>query len=131
MSRKRFVIPAGLELPERGWSIHSKGYLIYSSKPPVKGMKRGVYLHREVIRRLMKVEVLPNEIHVHHQNHNKQCACPHNLIAMPMCMNPRSAIRDPHTGEFMSLKEYRRRYGDSGKSVDEPDWVTEDFPDLD
>lgn len=101
-------VPANLDLPLRGWSLNHKGYAIYTSA--AKGtLKRGVKMHRVVLERLLGRSLEPTE-HVHHQDWNRLHNCPYNLVLMPMCLNPRSACRDPITGEFLSHLEYKRRY---------------------
>lgn len=56
-------------------------------------------------------DVLPSHLHVHHQNFNKLDNRPENLIVMPQELNPSGALRDPFTGEFMSVAQWERRYG--------------------
>lgn len=94
-------------LPSRGWSLSRKGYVMWTSRGP--RFKRGSRLHRIIVE-TMTGETLPDDVHVHHQDSNPRNCCPLNLIMCPQSFNPRSAIRDPFTGRFLSAREYRRRY---------------------
>ena len=94
-------------LPKRGWSITPKGYVFWSSRSP--RIKRGTRAHRLTVETLTG-SPLPDSIHVHHIDGNTRNCCPMNLCAMPAEFNPRSTIRDPFNGQFLSLREYRRRY---------------------
>lgn len=97
-------------LPKNGWSFDDKGYVIYTSRRKQCLIKRGEKLHRVTMRVLMidKGIELTDEMHVHHQDFNKANNCPCNLIACPMLFNPRSAVRCPYTGRYMSKDEYLR-----------------------
>jgi hypothetical protein len=95
-------------LPARGWSIHSKGYVIYTSRKKQPLIRRGEFMHRVIIRVLAETDLDP-EIHVHHQNNCKTFNCPLNLLAVPACMNPATAIRNPFNGQYMTADEYRRK----------------------
>lgn len=110
-------------LPARGWSLHSKGYLIYTSRKRHPWIRRGEFAHRAVLMHLFRVDRLNPEWQVHHQDFDKLHNLPCNLLYAPACFNPSCALRDPHTGEFMSVEQYRRRYGHE-TPTDYPDWVT-------
>lgn len=62
-----------------------------------------------MIERLLGRKLYSHE-HVHHMDWNKLNNCPCNLVVLPMQFNPRSAIQDPYTGQFMSLEQYYKRY---------------------
>ncbi len=94
-------------LPTRGWTLHSKGYLIWTSRGT--RLRRGTRAHRAAIERLMG-EPLSPDVHVHHQDFDKLNCCPCNLIVMPAAFNPSCALRDPYTGEFLSRVQWERRY---------------------
>lgn len=64
--------------------------------------------------------LLDQDVHVHHQDHNKLNCCPCNLIALPGEFNPSGAKRDPFTGEFMSIEQYRRRYASDYQDSETP-----------
>lgn len=99
-------------LPSRGWSLHTKGYVIYTSRKKQSLIKRGDYMHRVVMRALAGGN-LPTEVQVHHQTHNKGDNAPRHLCAMPQALNPapNSRFRCPWTGQFLSAAEYQRRMG--------------------
>ena len=105
-------------LPQKGWSIHTKGYVIYTSRatrPETnKGLKRGKSLHVAIAEHQLGRPLEDGEV-VHHQNFNKRCACDFNFVIMPACFNPSGAMRDPYTGEFLSRDGYLRRYGNSAE----------------
>ncbi len=70
-----------------------------------------MYLHRAVWEYVAKRKLLDGW-HVHHQNNNKLCWCPSNLIALPAAFNPKpEQLRCPYTGVFMTPENYERRYG--------------------
>jgi len=96
-------------LPQKGWSLNSSGYLIYTSRRKDAPLKRGTRAHRAIMEKILgrKLEAWER---IHHQNFNKVCTCPHNFILMPACFNPSNSRRDPYTGEFMSAAEWERRY---------------------
>lgn len=99
-SKSTAILPPWL--PWRGWSIHTKGYLIYTSRSTRPGIKRGSRAHRMVIDFLAQGEVLDWEFHVHHQDWDKLNNCPLNLIRMPMAFNPSTACKCPYTGLYIS-----------------------------
>ena len=94
-------------LPPRGWSIHTKGYVIFTSRS--RKLKRGRSAHREAIAHLIGRELATDET-VHHQDFNKLNNCPCNLILMPAALNVTNSRRDPYTGQFLSAQEWVRRY---------------------
>lgn len=100
------IIPSFL--PVRGWEIDRsrKGYLRWNS---TRGIKRRARAHRLVIE-MLAGRTLAEDEHVHHQDFNKLNNCPCNLILMPACLNPSPSRRDPHTGAFLSVSEFMRRY---------------------
>lgn len=112
-------------LPQKGWSLNDWGYPIYTSRrvninPP--WIKRGMKRHHAVILALaaevggedgrMKVlGMLRAGYTVHHQNFDRTCSCPHNLVLMPQIMNQRSNLRCPYTGRLMGRDEWEKVYG--------------------
>lgn len=118
------LIPAFL--PARGWSIHTKGYLIYTSRKKGMKWKRGKRAHVAVFEHLSGKVIEPG-FQVHHQNFNKLDCRPENLINLPYEMNPtpNRHCQDPYTGQFLSPGEYARRYGNPYTNT--PDWVTENL----
>lgn len=82
-------------------TINNKGY--YKIKR--RGPYRDKYLHRAVFELVAGRPVKPG-YHVHHQNFDKLCCCPWNLIEMPAEFNPRSEpIRNPNTGRFITAEQ--------------------------
>ena len=76
-----------------------------------RGKFRGKYLHR-VLFELMAQRHILEGYQIHHQNFNKQCFCPHNLIELPAVMNPNPVQhRDPYTGRWIDNAEYVSKYG--------------------
>ena len=108
-------------VPRSGWSLHSKGYIIYTSRATRHRIRRGVRLHRYIIEKLLG-RPLEEDVHIHHMDNDKGNCCPCNLICLPSCFNPSSATRDPYTGQYLSKEQYLRRY-----PYNEPDWITSDF----
>lgn len=98
-------------LPQRGWSIGPKGYVIYTSRRRGGGIRRGARLHREVMKRVVGRDLTEDE-HVHHQDFNKGNCCPCNLVLMPMVLNlTRHVRRCPYTGQWLSAAGWERRFG--------------------
>jgi hypothetical protein len=98
-------------LPKRGWTKHTKGYAIYTSRKKNAEIKRGISLHRAVMERLLGGPI-PEGMSVQHlYPFNKQCGDPAKLMIAPPQFNPSPALRDPITGYFMKPAEYERRYG--------------------
>ena len=105
------VIPPGLGLPEKGWSIHSKGYVIYTSRKTNGTLRRGTRLHREVFERVAGKK-LDADYHVAHMDFDKRNCAPGNLLACPAAFNPSVILQDPYTGQFLSKNQWVRRYGE-------------------
>lgn len=102
------VLPTAL--PQTGWSLDQKGYVMYTSRKKDSPIKRGARAHREYMKIVVGRELTSEEV-VHHQDFRKAHNCGTNLILMPRCFNPSSARRDPYTGEYMSVADWQRRYG--------------------
>lgn len=102
-----FKIPSFL--PQKGWTMHNKGYVIFSSRAVRYEIKRGARAHRLVVEHLLG-DAIDETMHVHHQDFDKTNNTPENLILLPAAMNPSGALRDPFTGEFLSKAQYERRY---------------------
>ncbi|HKS74295.1 MAG TPA: hypothetical protein VJQ82_13925, partial [Terriglobales bacterium] len=95
-------------IPERGWSRHKKGYLIYTSRKKGAAIKRGQYLHRAVVEDI-GIEIPPG-MHVQHlYPFDKTTRDPAQLMISPPEFNPSSARRCPYTGQFLSPAEWERR----------------------
>jgi hypothetical protein len=73
---------------KRGFCVHKKGYLMFTS-----GKDRGRLVHRVVIERLLdegpcvpppfvKGERLPSNFEIHHLDSNRQHNCPSNLLVL-------------------------------------------------
>jgi hypothetical protein len=120
---KQALIP--FSLPARGWSLSTKGYLIYTSRRKGVPIKRGSRAHR-VVMAMLAGRPLSEDEHVHHQDFDKLNCLPANLILMPCCFNPTSARRDPYTGEYMTSLAFERRYGQAVAMAGAPSWVTSD-----
>ena len=100
-------------LPLSGWQVTKYGYPQYTSRATRTGIRRGAYLHREVVQYLARQFCpfpLPPKYHVHHQDFNKLNGCPCNLVVMPQCFNPAPTKQDPYTGKMISFEEFQRRY---------------------
>jgi hypothetical protein len=110
-------------LPARGWTLHSKGYLIYTSRGTHPWIRRGEYAHRAVFMHLLGTDRLMDGWQVHHQDFDKLNCLPMNLLYAPSAFNPSCALRDAFTGEFMSYAQYERRYGHNDYNA-MPEWVT-------
>lgn len=120
-------------LPSTGWTLHNKGYLIYTSRAVKTSIKRGARAHRVAVEKLLGCPI-PEDKHVHHQDFDKLNNCPRNLIMLDSLFNPTFAMRDPYTGEYMSPSDWHRRYGykiPPPESIEDlPDWVTADGPEV-
>ena len=116
----RVIVRAPAWLTRKGWSIHRKGYVYYTSRAVKPGIKRGQFMHRVIVEKIIGRPLLERE-QIHHQDFNKTNNCWCNLLIIDPEFNPSSARRDPFTGEFMSASEWQRRYGYSSRM---PDWVT-------
>lgn len=86
---------------------------------------RREYVHRAVWKALGKAGPLfgelPDSYHVHHQNFNKMCFCPGNLIAMPASLHPANFLICPYTRRFVGPDEYKRVMGiGEGKEEEVP-----------
>ncbi len=107
--RIAFCIPAFL--PQRGWSAHSRGYRIYTSRKVQCKLKRGHFLHRAIVEHFLG-GAIPSGLQVQHLwPFLKTCGCPERLLLAPPEFNPSPARRDPYTGQFLRLDEWQRRYG--------------------
>lgn len=117
----------GIDIPERGWSLNNKGYLIYTSRATkvevTRGVKRGAKQHRVVIEKLLG-RPLNDDEHVHHQDFNRRHNCGYNLLVVPMAFNPSRGMRCPYTGRFMSVDKWSELYGKTKSN--EPDWLEND-----
>jgi hypothetical protein len=118
-------------LPRRGWSIHSKGYLIYTSRNKTLGIRRGARAHVVTVERLASerpVYHFPSGVKIHHQDNDKLNCCPYNLLCVwHDALNPSPSRKDPYTGLWLSVAEWERRYGAARRvAVDAPDWVMEE-----
>ena len=88
------------------WSLNPpKNYPRFSWGP-----HKGRYVAR-VVWESVAGRPLPEGWHVHHQDFDKVNFAPHNLLACPPELNPRSPLRDPYTGRYLSAHEFERRYG--------------------
>jgi len=98
-------------LPQRGWSKHTKGYLIYTSRHTCAALKRGAFLHRAVMQHLLGDDI-PADMQVQHLwPFNKNCGSPHSLLLAPPEFNPSPSRRCPYTGQFLKPADFERRYG--------------------
>jgi hypothetical protein len=107
-------IPSLPSLPPRGWSKHTRGYIVYTSRATYTPIKRGTFLHRAVVETLIGRPLLPGEV-VHHMDFDKKHNCPHNLLLTPMELHAKGHARQcPHTGRWLSKVAWERIYGESG-----------------
>jgi len=95
-------------LPPRGWSIHRRGYLYWTSNATTPGIRRGEFAHRIIMEHLLG-DPLPAGYHIHHQDGNKLNNCPLNLILLPAALNPSPAVQCPYTSQFITRDEAVRR----------------------
>ena len=96
-------------LPVRGWSMHNKGYVIYTSRK--KGsLPRGKSAHVAAMEALIGGPI-PAGMVPHHQDFNKLNNCPCNLVLMDAAFNVSPARQCPYTGQYMSIDLYAERYG--------------------
>lgn len=95
-------------LPQKGWSLHSRGYLIYTSRKRNANIVRGAYAHRAVIQALLQKSIPPG-MHVAHQTPDKENCCPmHNLYLCEPAFNPLPVQpRDGHGRYVMSEAKKR------------------------
>lgn len=117
-------------VPQFGWSMHMKGYAMWTSRRPahlrvgrrghrLEGMRlpfRGERAHRYVVQHLVSqwcyeapypnngVKISP-EFVVHHMDFNKLNNRPENLILMPACFNPSHSVLCPYTHRYISRRE--------------------------
>lgn len=109
---EEYVLPSCV--PAKGWTPkgydnkqHSR-YLKFTSR--VKGsLPRGKLAHRAVVEALGAV--LTPDLHVHHQDNDPRNNCPFNLVIVPLEFNPRTPLRHPYTGVYMSRAEWERTFG--------------------
>jgi hypothetical protein len=81
-----------------------KGYPRFHS-----GAHRDRYVHMVVFEQLAQRPVTPG-LTIHHQNFNKRCFCPHNLLECPPEFHTGATTRDPYTGQYLNRREYEQRY---------------------
>lgn len=85
-------------------TINKKGY------PRLHGGKlRNTYLHRASWELAARTRV-PEGFQVHHMA-GKLCWCPESLVALGPGLHVHRSLRDPYTGEFLTVDAWRRRYG--------------------
>lgn len=97
-------------LPSKGWSVNTRGYLIFTSRVKGSVIKRGERAHRVVVSKLAGRELLVAEV-IHHMDFNKLNNLPHNLLMCPVSFNPTNAIQCPVTGRLMSKEKFVETYG--------------------
>lgn len=85
--------------------LNRKGYPRLNS-----GSYRNEYLHRVVFEQIAGRPIREG-FDIHHMN-GKQCWCPHQLIEIQKELHPApQPLRCPYTGEYMTVENYQRRYG--------------------
>lgn len=125
-------------LPRRGWSLHNKGYLIYTPNPCYH-LRRGIRAHVAAVEHLLGVPRLPDGFEIHHQDFDKLNCCPRNLLYCtdPVFNRHGGLYRDPYTGQRLTADEWYRRYDGlrearrqaeraaaiHDRASDVPDWV--------
>jgi hypothetical protein len=98
-------------IPKRGWSKHTKGYLIWTSRGTARKIERGHYLHRAIVEEVSGVPI-PMGMEVQHLwPFNKATRDPHQLMIAPPEFNPTGARRCPYTGRYMAIWEWERDFG--------------------
>lgn len=85
------------------WHTNHKGYARFHS-----GSFRLQYVHRVVFQQTAGRSIRAG-FQIHHMG-DRLCFCSHNLLECPPEFNPRTSIRDPYTGQFLSAEAYQRRY---------------------
>lgn len=96
------------DLPDKGWSIHTKGYVIYTGRRHKE--LRGKNSSRLAMEILLGRKLSTNEI-VHHMDFDKLNNCPCNLLLTTSEFNQHGGIQDPYTRKLISYEDYRRLYG--------------------
>lgn len=121
-------------LPVRGWSLHNKGYLIYTSRSKSSGIRRGARAHVLAVEHGLE-ERIDHGSNVHHQDFDKLNCCPTNLVyCVQAVFNGHCGwYRDPYTGVWLTPDDYIRRYSmlhtirGTADTCEVPDWVTPDW----
>jgi hypothetical protein len=98
-------MPAGRIGGLGSFRLNQKGYPLLNSRK--QGQK---FVHRAVFE-IVAGRPPRDGFHIHHMNW-KLCWCPGQLLEIQAELHPSRTLRDPYTGEFMTISAYRRRYGE-------------------
>lgn len=107
--------------PKRGlhptlgsFRLNHKGYPRLNGGP-----RRNQYVHRAVFE-IVAVRPIREDCHIHHMA-SKLCWCPHQLLELPKALHPaQEPLRDPYTGQFLTIEAYERRYGEKPARFSDP-----------
>lgn len=120
-------VVAPVWMPIVGWGISTHGYAGFYSRATRYGIKRGAYLHREVMRFLLGRPLAEDE-RVHHMDSDKGNCAPGNLLLVQSAIfNPSPVARCPYSGTWMSREQWLKDYGGSQEM---PNWVKERYEDY-